>query len=393
MSASGAGRRPSILVVDDDAALRSVMRAALEGAGCDVSEAGDGVAACESCEAREHEMLIADVVMPRMDGLAMCRELRRRPATAHVPILMATGLHDVASIASAFEAGATDFIAKPVDRLLLTHRVRYLLRAADAFRELRQRQDQLILAKDAAEAASRAKTDFLAQMSHELRTPLNAIIGFSTIMHGGLLGALSERYRDYARMIEHSGSHLLAIIDSMLELARAEANQLVLAEECVQRANAVAVSMGILRGLAEQADIHYRVDMDEDLPAFMADSAKIRQILINLLSNAIKFTPPGGCVTLTMKRDCEGWLDIRVADTGIGIPADRIAVALTPFGQTGSAVARKHGGTGIGLPIAKRLVELHGGTLDLRSEPGRGTVVAVRLPRERFRDAAPSRSG
>jgi response regulator RpfG family c-di-GMP phosphodiesterase len=216
MSDTGADTSPPILIVDDDPIVRALMRATLEVDGYDIIEADDGDEACALYETSRPQLLIADVVMPRMDGFTLCRELRSRPQSAYVPILMATGLDDVPSITKAYEAGATDFISKPINWVVLGHRVRYMLRASHAFDELRQNRDRLITAKDEAEAASRAKTEFLANMGHELRTPLNAIIGFATILRDGTFGPLSAKYVEYATAIADSGGHLLAVINEII---------------------------------------------------------------------------------------------------------------------------------------------------------------------------------
>jgi signal transduction histidine kinase len=372
-----------ILVVDDDPVVRSLMRAALEADGFAVAEAGDGVEACRAFDEGRPELLVVDGVMPVMDGFALCRELRARPPSAYVPILMATGLDDVASIRRAYEAGATDFIAKPINWVILSHRIRYMLRASRAFAELRLNQQHLLAAKEAAEVADRAKTEFLANMSHELRTPLNAIIGFSSILSDCTFGPLSVRYVEYAKLICDSGGHLLSIINDILEIAKAEASHLTLAEEEVDIAAIAALGSRMIEEMARKAEIDFHLAIADGLPTLYADPDKLRRILSNLLSNAVKFTPSGGAVTLWATCDAEG-LVFRIEDTGIGIPPDKIAIALAPFGQVDGGLARKYDGVGLGLPLTKRLVELHGGTLEIASAPGQGTVVSARFPPSRI---------
>ena len=374
-----------ILIVDDDPIVRSLMRDALEDEGFSVVEAEDGVEACRVCEERLPVLLVVDVVMPQMDGFELCRELRNRPATKDVPILIATGLDDLHSVAKAYDAGATDFIAKPLNWLILNHRIRYMLRAARAFNELRQNQERLRTAKEEAEAANRAKSEFLTNMSHELRTPLNAIIGFSSMMRDQLAGPLGTQYLDYTKIIVESGTHLLAIINDILDVARAETGRLKLSEEEVDIADIVSLSAGIIRTLAEKAEVECSFEVADDLPLFWGDPTKMRQILINLLTNAIKFTPAGGEVRLTAKQEQNGAINFLIKDTGIGIPADKMAIALAPFGQVDSSLARRYDGVGLGLPLTKRLLELHNGTLEIISEPGRGTEVTALLPPARSR--------
>ena len=214
----------TLLIVDDDSVVRSLMRDTLEDDGYTVIEAENGVEVRERCAgngAGAARRRRGDA--QHMDGFELCRVLRKQPQTAQVPILMATGLDDADSIARAYEVGATDFIAKPLNWLMLSQRIRYMLRAAHAFDELRQNQERLVLAKNAAEAANKAKSEFLANMSHELRTPLNAIIGFASIMQQGIRGPIDGHYVDDAKIIVDSGSHLLAIINDILDIAKAEA--------------------------------------------------------------------------------------------------------------------------------------------------------------------------
>jgi signal transduction histidine kinase len=373
-------------VVDDDDIVRSLMRASLEQDGFSVTEAADGEAALQICKMAPPDLVIADVVMPRMDGFELCRELRRWPATAHLPILMATGLDDAPSIEKAYECGATDFVSKPISWLILSHRIRYMLRAARAFAELRANQEILIAARIAAEAADKAKTEFLANMSHELRTPLNAIIGFSTLMREGTRGPLPPDYQEYPGIIVESGEHLLDIINSVLDIAKTDAKGMVLDRHEVEVEPIVRFSSRLATQMAQKAGIAYEVEIKTRLPRLYADAAKLRQVLINLLSNAIKFTPPGGKVQLKVEAELHGGIAFLIQDTGIGMEPASIEIALTPFGQVDGTLSRKYDGVGLGLPLSKKLVELHGGTLDIFSMPGQGTTVAVRLPRTGFSD-------
>ncbi|HEX2647490.1 MAG TPA: hybrid sensor histidine kinase/response regulator [Candidatus Dormibacteraeota bacterium] len=373
----------TILVVDDDPIVSSLMRATLENDGFSVIEAGDGVEGCEQYEERRPDLLLVDVMMPRMDGFELCRELRSRPHAAYVPIVVATSLDDVSSIARAYDAGATDFIPKPLNWLVLNHRVRYILRASRAFEELRRNQERLIAAKEAAEAANRSKSEFVANMSHELRTPLNAIIGFSGMMSDRMFGPLNDRYAEYAGLIAASGHHLLSIINDILDLARADANRLTVVDEEIDIARIVDLSSNIVQEMARKAEIDYATEIDGPPPGLIGDPAKLTQILVNLLSNAIKFTPAGGKVRLKIACERQGGIIFRVEDTGIGMTAEQIPIALSAFGQVDSGLNRKYDGVGLGLPLTQRLVELHGGTIDIVSAPGKGTTVSVHLPAQR----------
>jgi signal transduction histidine kinase len=376
----------SILVVDDDPVVCEVMRTTLQNDGYAVIDASDGIEGCRLYQEHHPDLLLVDLMMPRMDGYELCRELRNRPDAACVPILVVTTLDDLASIARAYDAGATDFMSKPSDWAILNYRVRYILRAE----ELRRNQEHLVAAKEVAEAANRAKSDFLANMSHELRTPLNAIIGFSTMMCDRMFGPLGDnRYVEYADLIGSSGRHLLAIINDILDLAKADADKLSLAQEIVDIGAVAKLASDMVREMADRSQIEFTSKIEESVPKIISDSAKLTQILVNLLTNAIKFTKPGGRVHLKVARSIHGGMTFRVEDAGIGMSAEQIPIALQPFGQIDTGLARSYSGVGLGLPLTKRLVELHGGTITIESEPGRGTVVTVMLPEERCK---PSRS-
>jgi PAS domain S-box-containing protein len=243
---------------------------------------------------------------------------------------------------------------------------------------------ELRRAKESSDLANRAKSEFLANMSHELRTPLNAILGFSEVIRDRVFGHAHEKYFEYAHDIFSSGRLLLGLIDDILDIAKVEAGRMELYEEAVDISWVVDEVVQLVRHNADMAKLRLAASVAEDLLAIRADERKLKQILLNLLSNSIKFTPAGGLVTLTARVNDEGDLLLEVSDTGIGIPPDMIKRALEPFGQIASPFSRGHAGTGLGLPLAKSLAELHGGSLSLASKAGHGTTVAVTVPKERF---------
>jgi signal transduction histidine kinase len=250
--------------------------------------------------------------------------------------------------------------------------------------EAKQVEAHLRRAKDEAEMASRSKTEFLANMSHELRTPLNAVIGFSDILIGQIFGPLGDsRYRDYARDIRDSGQHLLNLINDVLDVSKVEFGKVELLEETVDVMGVVESCIRLMRERAETAGIRLHQELPRSLPQMQADSRRLKQILLNLLSNAVKFTPPGGRVTIRASEGADG-LRLVVEDSGIGIAPGDLEKALRPFGQIDSRLARKYQGTGLGLPLARSMTELHGGKLVLESKPGRGTTATVWLPGSRI---------
>lgn len=240
-------------------------------------------------------------------------------------------------------------------------------------------ESQLRVAMHAAQQASRAKSHFLANMSHELRTPLNAIIGFSELLLGGRL--LPEKSREYAGDIAQGGRHLLAVLNSVLDMARIESGKVELQDRPVWLADVVEHALSVLggRGTHEKKDIR---TSGEDV-LVRGDEVRLRQAIINLISNALKFTAERGLVEIRIERVEDG-VDLVVADDGEGIPEDKLPVIMEPFGQVESSYARMHGGVGLGLPIVKSLAELHGGSLTIQSEYGRGTVARLHLPKERL---------
>jgi PAS domain S-box-containing protein len=249
-------------------------------------------------------------------------------------------------------------------------------------------EKELVRIKDHAEAANRAKSEFLAMMSHELRTPLNAIIGFSEVVIEEMYGPIGNgRYRDYLRDIRASGTHLLELINDILDLSKAEAGQIELHESLIDVAELVDHSVSLVALRARQAGVAIITDVGSDLPRLRADERKVRQALLNLMTNAVKFTPAGGQVQVRA-RLADGGLRLEVEDTGIGMSRADIPRALSPFVQIDSAINRRQAGTGLGLPLTKRLVEAHGAVFDLKSEIGVGTSVSIAFPAQRLVDRA-----
>ena len=233
--------------------------------------------------------------------------------------------------------------------------------------------------KTRAEDANQAKSKFLANMSHELRTPLNAIIGFSEIMGSGMFGPLgADRYAEYCRDIHSSGQYLLEVINDVLDMSKIEAGRMQLDREVLRLDQILADSLRVVSGRAGDKRLALALDVASDV-AFAADRRACKQIILNLLSNAVKFTPEGGRVDVHGRRRGNSVV-VAIADSGIGIPPDALRKLGRPFEQVESQLTKSHQGSGLGLAIAKSLVELHGGMMRIRSSPGVGTLVVVRLP-------------
>lgn len=236
-----------------------------------------------------------------------------------------------------------------------------------------------------SEAANRAKNDFLAIMSHELRTPLNAIIGFSEIIANQMFGPVGqEKYADYAGDIRSSGTHLLSIINDILDISKAEAGKLQLEEEPIDPVEALNRSMRMFRQRASEIGVDLSFRVRDDIPWIIADPRLFNQVAINLTSNALKFTPEGGRVWIEIGIDPSGNFTLKVRDTGIGIKEADMKRVFEPFVQVENAMSRTHQGTGLGLPLVRKIMGLHGGSVELESVVGEGTVVTATFPKSRF---------
>ena len=239
-----------------------------------------------------------------------------------------------------------------------------------------------------AESASRTRSAFLATMSHELRTPLNAVIGFADALLHDIFGTMNAKQRDYVDSIHSSGQHLLRLINDVLDISKIDAGKLELNDEPVDMDEIVAGCITLVSGHAADVGVDLTVSSPHNLPLIQGDGLRLKQIVLNLLSNAIKFTPRGGKVSVRLASDPAGGLALEVCDTGIGMKPEDVPKAFEMFTQIDNPLSRRFGGTGIGLPLTRSLVELHGGRVDLQSTPDKGTRVAVHLPITRMAPAA-----
>jgi signal transduction histidine kinase len=306
-----------------------------------------------------------------------------RPVSSHVINTFALAVVVAACAAFIVSQG---MVVAMVDRYLAGRAQGEALRMRNHIAELETTQKaleqtsaDLTTALEAAQAASRSKSAFLASMSHELRTPLNAVIGFSETMQMEMHGPLVERYKEYLASIHDSGAHLLSLINDILDISRFDAGHGELNEEVFDPTPKIANTMRMVEAQAVKAKVALVTEIARDLPHLNADHRRVRQILLNLASNAVKFTQPGGTVTVRAFCAEQGFV-LQVADTGIGIAPEDFIKALEPFGQVDSSLARKYEGTGLGLPLTRHMAELHGGNLTLDSAPGQGTTVTVILP-------------
>ena len=371
------------VIIDDSATSRQILERLIASLGSIATRSfADSERALSFCRERYPRLVVVGEATG--GGAAdFVRSLRAATAGAEIPVLVISSADDRGAIENARDAGATDHLLAPVDHDEFRLRARHLL----------LRQDQVRRAFEAAEAApepsdydaegDHSRFDFLYNMSHELRTPLNAIIGFSQVIAGEMLGPVgTPKYAGYARDILDSAERLLGIVNDILDVSRLEAGTLELVEDVIDVGKTVADLVKLVEPRAEAASVQFALEHDGLIPPLRADERKFRQIVINLLTNAIKFSHSGGAVHIVL-RNTGGAVAIIVQDRGIGMNPHEVELAMTRFGQVAGPWSRKHDGTGLGLPLAIGLAELHGATLSIESTKDVGTTVTVAFPRER----------
>jgi len=379
--------RRSVLIIDDDGDFAESLAELIEphGYGVSIASGADQALAMidrASPEFNDAPVVFVDVRLGVTSGVDVLGRLREERADL-ICVVMTAELDTQTAIA-ALRRGAYDYFDKSCDPGTLLAVLDRCFELVKLQQERQAAYDALRLAKEEAEAASRAKSGFLATVSHELRTPLNAIIGFSEMMLREVLGALgNEQYRNYVGDIHASGTHLLQIINDILDLSKAESGKLELYEDVFDLRDMIRAVAQLTSTRIRDAGLSNATHLPGDLPLLRADERKTKQVLLNLVTNAAKFTPPGGHIEIVGEYDDETGLALTVVDTGIGIAPDDIGRVLEPFVQVDSSLSRQHQGTGLGLPLVKAIIELHGGSLSLSSTVGVGTRVTITFPRER----------
>ena len=243
-----------------------------------------------------------------------------------------------------------------------------------------------------SELASRVKSEFIANMSHELRTPLNTIIGFSKILVDHDKHRIPQNeIIEYAQLIHDSAGHLLSVINDILDISKIQSGRFTIDARETNVEEILRYCMATFQKMAEESGVELTNTLAEPIPPVRGEPAKLKQIFANLISNAIKFTPSGGRVTINAIATTDGGLVVEIVDTGVGMTPEELEIALTPFGQVDGSRTRWREGTGLGLPIARSLIDLHGGRLDIKSEKGKGTTVSVMLPSRHLVSAARGR--
>jgi signal transduction histidine kinase len=377
------------LVIDDDAVDRRAVARALVGAKLQATldEAATAADGLRLLAEREYDCIFIDYLLPGTDGLQVLRAIRA--ADIGAPIVILTGQGDEELAVELMRAGAVDYLSKQTlgpDRLARS--VRYAVAMARAEHARREALERERAAREEAQAANRAKDQFLATLSHELRTPLNAILGWARLLAAGTLDAASAARA--VEIIERNSRLQAQLIEDLLDISRIVAGKLRLERRDALISEIVESVVEAFRPMADTKRIRLDVHRWTDERPVRCDPARLQQVVSNLLANAIKFTPEGGVVSVSVT-DRDDKLSIEVRDTGVGISSEFLPFIFDRFRQAEGAVTRTHGGLGLGLSIARHLVELHGGQITAESEgEGRGAAFTVSLPLSRAEAAASS---
>lgn len=392
-----------VLVVDDDHAVRLYVTRQLQQYQYAVTAVANGREALALLRSQPFNLVLLDVIMPELDGYQVLTQIKADPGLQSIPVIMISSMDDLDHAIRCIEKGAEDYLAKPLNQILLRARIHASLERKRLHDQEQAYLRQLQSEKDAAEAAHRAKSAFLANMSHELRTPLNAIIGYSEMLQEDLQAEGAVDYLTDLEKIHTSGKHLLHLIDSILDLAKIEAGKMELHLEPIELSTLVEQIIEEINPLVTGKGNILQASVPSISTVLCADLSKLRQILLNLLSNANKFMEAGkiyftveeyhteqsqtASASLTSLPPClvspssiSTWVQFKISDTGIGMTPIQMEQVFQAFAQADDSTTRKHGGAGLGLTIARRFCQLMGGDILVESEVGKGSTFTVWMP-------------